>query len=206
VTICLCKGMRSAGLVRSKGFIRRFLKYVRLDHGLMMMNRISSHFVSLIVCCWRMYIDLDTTVMNCLKVIFIVLSVLPSVGVALTARDSNLRSARLYYATCNIRRSQWSCGLRRGFAAIRLLGLRVRIPPRAWMFVLGVVSKDKRQNSGPWRQVRMKHRVEENTKKKKKSRRGRGCFVFSECCVLAGRGLCDGPIPFPGESYRLWYV
>ena len=88
-----------------------------------------------------MYIDLDTTV--------IVLSVLPSVEVALTARDSNPRPARLYNATCNIRRSQWPSGLRRGFAAIRLLGLRFRIPPRAWMFVLGVVSKDKRQNSGP---------------------------------------------------------
>ena len=33
------------------------------------------------------------------------------------------------------RRSQWPSGLRRGSAAGRLLGLRVRIPPRAWMFV-----------------------------------------------------------------------
>jgi hypothetical protein len=24
--------------------------------------------------------------------------------------------------------------------------------------------------------------------------------------VLLGRGLCDGPIPRPAESYRLWYV
>jgi hypothetical protein len=30
-------------------------------------------------------------------------------------------------------RSQWPCGLRRGSAADRLLGLRVRIPPEAWM-------------------------------------------------------------------------
>jgi hypothetical protein len=30
-------------------------------------------------------------------------------------------------------RSQWSRGLRRGFAAARLLGLRVRIPPELWM-------------------------------------------------------------------------
>jgi hypothetical protein len=28
------------------------------------------------------------------------------------------------------------------------------------------------------------------------------CTVF----VLPGRGLCDGPIPRPEESYRLWYV
>jgi hypothetical protein len=29
-------------------------------------------------------------------------------------------------------------------------------------------------------------------------------FVCCECCVLSGRGLCDGPIPRPEESYRLW--
>jgi len=33
------------------------------------------------------------------------------------------------------RRSQWSRGLRRGSAAARLLGLRVRIPPGAWTSV-----------------------------------------------------------------------
>ena len=27
-------------------------------------------------------------------------------------------------------------------------------------------------------------------------------FVSCECCVLSGRGLCDGPIPRPEESYR----
>jgi hypothetical protein len=31
-------------------------------------------------------------------------------------------------------------------------------------------------------------------------------FVFCECCVLSARGLCDGPIPRPEESYRLWCV
>jgi hypothetical protein len=31
-------------------------------------------------------------------------------------------------------------------------------------------------------------------------------FVSCECCVLSGRGLCDGPIPRPEESYRLWCV
>jgi hypothetical protein len=25
--------------------------------------------------------------------------------------------------------------------------------------------------------------------------------VSCECCVLSGRGLCDGPIPRPEESY-----
>jgi hypothetical protein len=36
------------------------------------------------------------------------------------------------YIAC---RSQWPCGLMRGSAAARLLGLRVRIPPGVWMSV-----------------------------------------------------------------------
>ena len=36
-------------------------------------------------------------------------------------------------------RSQWSRGLRRVSAAARFLGLLVRIPPRAWTFVVNVV-------------------------------------------------------------------
>jgi hypothetical protein len=31
-------------------------------------------------------------------------------------------------------------------------------------------------------------------------------FVCHECCVLSGRGLCDGLITCPEESYRLWCV
>jgi hypothetical protein len=31
-------------------------------------------------------------------------------------------------------------------------------------------------------------------------------FVCCEFCVLSGRGLCDGLITRPGESYRLWRV
>jgi len=31
-------------------------------------------------------------------------------------------------------------------------------------------------------------------------------FVCCECCVLEGRGLCDGLITRPEESYRLWRV
>ena len=31
-------------------------------------------------------------------------------------------------------------------------------------------------------------------------------FVCCECCVLSGRGLCDGLITRPEESYRLWPV
>ena len=31
-------------------------------------------------------------------------------------------------------------------------------------------------------------------------------FACVECCVLSGRGLCDGLITRPEESYRLWCV
>jgi len=31
-------------------------------------------------------------------------------------------------------------------------------------------------------------------------------FVCCECCVLSGRGLCDGPITHPEESYGVWFV
>ena len=30
--------------------------------------------------------------------------------------------------------------------------------------------------------------------------------VSCECCVLSGRGLCDGLITRPEKSYRLWRV
>jgi hypothetical protein len=33
------------------------------------------------------------------------------------------------------------------------------------------------------------------------------CFsVPCECCMLSGRGLCDGPTTRPEESYRVWCV
>ena len=30
--------------------------------------------------------------------------------------------------------------------------------------------------------------------------------ICCKCCVLSGRGLCDGLITLPEESYRLWCV
>jgi hypothetical protein len=30
--------------------------------------------------------------------------------------------------------------------------------------------------------------------------------VCSECCTFTGRGLCDEPITYPEESYRMWCV
>jgi len=39
------------------------------------------------------------------------------------------------------------------------------------------------------------------------SHRGHGCSsVLCVCCVLSGRGVCDGLITRPEESYRLWCV
>jgi len=35
---------------------------------------------------------------------------------------------------------------------------------------------------------------------------GAWMFVCCDCCVLLGRGLCDGLITRPEESYRLWGV
>ena len=35
---------------------------------------------------------------------------------------------------------------------------------------------------------------------------GSWTFVCRECCVLSGRGLCDGLITRPEESYRMWSV
>ena len=53
-------------------------------------------------------------------------------------------SSILRFLIIILRRSQWPSGLRRVSTADRLLGLRVRIPPGAWMIVL--YSKDKRQS------------------------------------------------------------
>ena len=35
---------------------------------------------------------------------------------------------------------------------------------------------------------------------------GAWIFVYCECCVLSGIGLCDELITRPEESYRLWCV
>jgi hypothetical protein len=35
---------------------------------------------------------------------------------------------------------------------------------------------------------------------------GAWMFVCCECCVLSGRGLCDGLITRPEESYRPWCI
>ena len=35
---------------------------------------------------------------------------------------------------------------------------------------------------------------------------GSWMYVFCECCVLSGRGLCNALITRPEESYQLWCV
>jgi len=35
---------------------------------------------------------------------------------------------------------------------------------------------------------------------------GHGYFICCECCVLSGRGLCDGLIIRSEESYLMWRV
>ena len=61
-------------------------------------------------------------------------------------------------------KSRWPRDIKRRFTAARFLGLRVRNPSGAWI------------------------------------------FVCCECCVLSGRGLCEGLITRPEESYRVWSV
>jgi hypothetical protein len=46
-----------------------------------------------------------------------------------------VRGENYSYETCDPRIYQWLRGLRGGSTAARLLGLRVPIPPRAWMSV-----------------------------------------------------------------------
>jgi hypothetical protein len=48
-------------------------------------------------------------------------------------RSDGINQLRSNTVTLKYCRSQWPRGLGRGSAAARLLGLRVRIPPRAWM-------------------------------------------------------------------------
>ena len=81
-------------------------------------------------------------------------------------RDSSVGIATRYgldgpWIEC---RSHWPSGLRRVSTVDRLLGLRVRFPPGAWMFVLCVLySKDKRQSQDNQdKEVRISYRQKKN--------------------------------------------
>ena len=75
-------------------------------------------------------------------------------------------------------RSQWPSGLRRS-AADCLLGLRVRIPAGAWIFLLCVLDRnDKRQKLEQSGQ-----RSRDKVQREKKTRRRHGCLsVLSTVC------------------------
>jgi hypothetical protein len=72
------------------------------------------------------------------------------------------------------------------------------------MFVLCAVcvlyGKNKRhsQDNEDKELIEMKYREQE-----KKSRPGHGCLSVVSVACLSGRGLCDGLITRPEESYRL---
>jgi hypothetical protein len=80
--------------------------------------------------------------------------------------------------------------------ADRLLGLRVRIPPEARMFVLCVLyNKDKMQSQAK--------AVKQSTETEQKKNPAGNMDVFVVSVVLSDGDLCDGPIPRPEESYRV---
>jgi hypothetical protein len=77
-------------------------------------------------------------------------------------------------------RFQWPNGLRRRFAAAgRLLAVRIRIPPGAWMFVLcALYSKGQRQSQdSQHKEVQIKYR-----EPKKKNRGGGEIFCTRSDC------------------------
>ena len=122
----------------------------------------------------------------------------------------------------NKSQSQWLLSLRCRSATARLLSLCLRIPPGAWTFVCcgccvssgrglcdGLITRPEEsylvwcvwsravkgvglQPLACWDCGFESHRV--------------GTYVCRECCVLSGRGLCDGLITRPEESYRVWCV
>ena len=73
----------------------------------------------------------DVTLMSCLAC--------HVVDLAYVGRDSSVGRTTRYELDGPGIESQWLSGLRPRSAAARLLRLRVRIPPGAWMFVLCIV-------------------------------------------------------------------
>jgi hypothetical protein len=54
--------------------------------------------------------------------------------------------------------------------------------------------------------TKMDQRKKTPDRQQKKIPPGAWMFVSCERCVLSGRGLCDGLITRPEESYRMWCV
>jgi hypothetical protein len=102
-------------------------------------------------------------------------------------------------------RSQWPRGLRRELVAARLLGLRVRIPLGAWMFVLCVVEWRQRNKYGK------STKREQEKEFKTKSRWGENfrarsdrCQAFSSVCTVSTGSLSRGHgVNYPHVAPRL---
>ena len=59
------------------------------------------------------------------------------------------------YLLSKYQRGRWPCDLRRWSAAARLLGLRIRIPPGAWMSVFCECNKNKLNGIYVYRQTQI---------------------------------------------------
>ena len=99
----------------------------------------------------------------------------------------------IYNTVIKLCQSQWLYGLRRGSATARTLRLRVLIPPGALMSICCEYSIVCCQ-------------VEVTATDRSLVQRSHTDCGVSLCCVLSGRGLYDGLITRPEESYRLWRV
>ena len=113
---------------------------------------------------------------NCYRLVTAVRDLFNQEGAGIDYKTQRT-AKRLRVRGSNLCRSQWPSGLRRGSAADRLLGLRVRIVPGG-MDVCVVCCKYRRKAKcrtiKTKKQVRMKYRVQKNTKK------NRGwCEIFS---------------------------
>ena len=86
--------------------------------------------------------------------------------------------------------SQWPRGLRRGSAAARLLGLWFRIPPGAWMFVVGVVCCQVEVSATGWSLVqRSEEAMARVGPQRQKKIKNKNIFLYLfymyiiKCCV-----------------------
>jgi hypothetical protein len=82
-------------------------------------------------CHWHLTTNRGNTDVVKKQVAYVITTVL---SVFLT-RNSQSCLRPIVLVMCSNRPSQWSRGLSRGSSAARLLGLRVRVPPGAWIYV-----------------------------------------------------------------------
>ena len=102
------------------------------------------------------------------------------------------------------RSSQWPSGLKRGSAAHCFLGLRLRIPPGSWMFVL--YSTDKKQKPGQSEQRSTDKVQSENKRKIPVEARiyslvQTGCWAHPSSCTI-GTGVPSRVTPGAAGAWR----